>query len=132
TLIGNNTRDAASAGSGPDVSGAITSSYSLISQTAGATIANISHNIFGAGPLLDPAGLQENGGPTETVALEEGSPAIDAGNNLICQAPPPRGLGGVDQRGVPRSRPGYTLCDIGAFQFMPGVPFITSIPKVIE
>src|SRR5208283_654446 len=84
TLIGNNTRDTTSTGGGPDVSGPITSSYSLISQTAGATITDKGHNIFGVDPLLDPGGLQQNGGATETVALEQGSPAIDAGNNVIC------------------------------------------------
>ena len=50
--------------------------------------------------------------------MEEGSPAIDAGDNVICQAPPPEGLGGVDQRGFPRSRPGDPICDIGAFEFV--------------
>ncbi len=50
--------------------------------------------------------------------MEQGSPAIDAGDNVICQAPPPEGLGGVDQRGFPRSRPGDPICDIGAFEFV--------------
>ncbi len=118
TLIGNNTREAASTGSGPDVSGAISSMYSLIGQTAGAAITDNGHNILGTGPLLDPAGLQENGGPTATVALKAGSPAIDAGDNVICLAPPPSGLGGVDQRGFPRSRPDDPICDIGAFELV--------------
>ena len=123
TLIGNNVRDSSSSGAGPDVSGAITSSYSLISDTAGATISDNGHNIFNVNPELDPGGLRSNGGPTETVALEPGSPAIDAGDNVICQAPPPEGLGGVDQRGFPRSRP----CDIGAFE-LPPTPTPTSTP----
>ncbi|MGO9061031.1 MAG: choice-of-anchor Q domain-containing protein [Candidatus Binataceae bacterium] len=122
TLIGNNSVPLPF-GTGSDVYGAITASYSLISQTAGATITDNGHNIFGADPLLDPNGLQENGGPTETVALEQGSPAIDAGDTVICQAPPPEGLGGVDQRGFPRSRP----CDIGAFE-LPPTPTPTSTP----
>ncbi len=29
-------------------------------------------------PMLDPAGLQNNGGPTATIALDSESPAIDA------------------------------------------------------
>jgi CSLREA domain-containing protein len=61
-------------------------------------------------PLLGP--LQANGGPTLTHALLVGSPAIDAGNDIACQAPP---VGGVDQRLV--SRPQGTSCDIGAFEF---------------
>src|SRR5207302_1659598 len=32
-------------------------------------------------PLLDPAGLQNNGGPTRTIALQPGSPAIDKGKD---------------------------------------------------
>lgn len=55
-------------------------------------------------PLLDI--LAANGGPTRTMALLPGSPAIDAGNGLLC---PP-----ADQRGV--SRPVGTGCDIGAFE----------------
>ncbi|HKD68655.1 MAG TPA: choice-of-anchor Q domain-containing protein, partial [Candidatus Binataceae bacterium] len=120
TLIGNNsnTNPTSGASSGPDVSGAITLSYSLMSQTEGAIITDNGHNILGVDPLLDPTGLQDNGGPTETVALQQGSPAIGAGDNVICQAPPPGGLGGVDQRGFPRSRPGDPICDIGAFEFV--------------
>jgi len=62
--------------------------------------------ITSADPLLDPAGLQNNGGPTETIALLPGSPAIDAA--VAC--PPPT----TDQRGV--SRPQGAGCDIGAFE----------------
>jgi hypothetical protein len=57
-------------------------------------------------PLLDPAGLQDNGGPTQTIALQPGSPAIDAA--VAC--PPPA----TDQRGV--ARPQGAACDIGAFE----------------
>ena len=32
----------------------------------------------GTDPLLDPAGLKDNGGPTQTVGLQPQSPAIDA------------------------------------------------------
>ncbi len=55
-------------------------------------------------PLLDPEGLQDNGGPTKTVALQEGSPAIDAGATTLT----------TDQRGV--SRPQGVADDIGAFE----------------
>lgn len=57
-----------------------------------------------ANPLL--GALANNGGETNTMALLEGSPAIDAGINAGC---PP-----VDQRGV--TRPQGPACDVGAFE----------------
>jgi CSLREA domain-containing protein len=56
-------------------------------------------------PLLDPAGLVSNGGPTSTIALLSNSPAIDAGDDN--RAP------STDQRGYYRSG----VSDIGAFEF---------------
>jgi hypothetical protein len=54
---------------------------------------------------LDPSGLQNHGGPTETIALEPGSDAIGAVKNAsFCST--------TDQRGVARPTP----CDIGAYQ----------------
>jgi len=61
-------------------------------------------------PLL--GGLQNNGGETDTLALQPGSPAVDAGTNAGC---PP-----ADQRGV--SRPQGSACDIGAFELVPAPP----------
>jgi hypothetical protein len=118
TLIGNNTQNSGTASNGDDVSGPITSSHSLISQTAGATITDDGGNIFNVNPALDPGGLKLNGGPTQTVALEDGSPAIDTGDNAVCAALPPTGLVKVDQRGIARFRHGDNLCDIGAFEFI--------------
>ena len=53
--------------------------------------------------------LVNNGGPTETVALLAGSPAIDKGNNAFVTA------GETDQRGLPRIVNGAV--DIGAFEY---------------
>jgi hypothetical protein len=53
------------------------------------------------------AALSDNGGPTQTMAVGAGSPAIAAGDPA-CLAP------AVDQRGV--SRPQGGRCDIGAFE----------------
>ena len=61
-----------------------------------------------ADPLLGP--LQNNGGPTFTMALLAGSPAIYAGNAPISNAPP---VNGLDQRGVIRSS---TFPSIGAYE----------------
>jgi uncharacterized repeat protein (TIGR01451 family) len=65
-------------------------------------------------PLLDSAGLQDNGGPTQTIALQPGSPAIDAIPSTV------NGCGTTittDQRGI--SRPQGPGCDIGAFELVP-------------
>ena len=69
---------------------------------------------------LDPKGLQNNGGPTQTIALLSTSPAVDAipvgsctdtsGNRVT-----------TDQRGV--SRPQGPACDIGAYELVESVPF---------
>lgn len=62
-------------------------------------------------PELDPDGLENNGGPTQTIALQKGSPAVD----YI-----PEGQNGcgtttrTDQRGV--KRPQGKTCDVGAYE----------------
>lgn len=63
-------------------------------------------------PKLGP--LANNGGPTRTMALLSGSPAIDAVASSLC--PPPV----TDQRGV--TRPQGARCDIGAFEVTPNAP----------
>ena len=60
-------------------------------------------------PNLGP--LANNGGPTPTHALLEGSDAIDTADAGICAASP---VDGEDQRGV--SRPQGGGCDIGAYE----------------
>jgi predicted outer membrane repeat protein len=67
-------------------------------------------------PLLGP--LQNNGGPTETMAIPSDSPAIDAGNPAGCTDGHSHVLT-TDQRGD--HRPGdpklKTGCDIGAYEY---------------
>lgn len=69
-------------------------------------------DIVGEDPLLGP--LKNNGGPTDTLALLKGSPAIDAVEPGDC--PPPE----TDQRGVKRPKNGVgkgpATCDIGAYE----------------
>jgi predicted outer membrane repeat protein len=87
-------------------------------------------------PQLDPAGLQNNGGATETIALctavgtpagcTAASPAKDGGNPSGCQSFDctfSNNLGAAlttDQRGL--TRPLGTACDIGAFEVGNTVP----------
>jgi len=68
------------------------------------------------GPPLD------NGGPTPTIALLPGSPAIDAGEPAC---PPPD----TDQRGF--IRPQFVRCDSGAYEF-DGLTGLTNIPTLGE
>ncbi len=74
-------------------------------------------------PRLDPAGLQNNGGPTRTIALLADSPAIDAGDETVCAAAP---VSGLDQRGFGRPGTGYASCSIGAFEYNGSDPPLTS------
>jgi hypothetical protein len=73
-------------------------------------------------PGLAPLG--NYGGPTQTMALLPGSPAIDAGNNSFVTP------GATDQRGLPRIAGGTV--DIGAFEFQgpttPAAPLSTTTP----
>ncbi|GAB4272572.1 MAG: hypothetical protein Kow0080_19190 [Candidatus Promineifilaceae bacterium] len=64
----------------------------------------------GVDPLLGL--LADNSGPTQTHALQPGSPAIDAGSNTNCPA--------ADQRGIARpydgNNDGTATCDMGAYE----------------
>jgi parallel beta-helix repeat protein len=71
-------------------------------------------------PRLDPTGLADHGGPTRTIAVEAGSPAINAGDNAGCRAAP---VGKRDQRGFVRPGTGSTRCTIGAYEFNSPSPF---------
>jgi CSLREA domain-containing protein len=66
-------------------------------------------------PMLGP--LANNGGPTQTMALLTGSPAIDAGADVNCQA--------TDQRGG--IRPQGSPCDIGAYEFGATIPTFSDV-----
>jgi hypothetical protein len=106
--------------SGPNVSGSVTSSdHDLISDGSGSSLTNgvngdqVGTDASPINPLL--GALQNNSGPTQTMALLPNSPAINAGDS---HAP---GLPATDQRGFPRIV--GSAVDIGAFEFgaEPGV-----------
>lgn len=60
--------------------------------------------------------LQNNGGPTQTMSLLDGSPAIDAGNPAGCTDNQGHLLT-TDQRGMPRpDKEDTTGCDVGAYE----------------
>jgi hypothetical protein len=93
---------------GPDVYGPITSvGHNLFGYTSGMS-GYISSDVTGKAADLGP--LSYNGGPTETMALLPGSPAINAGNNSV--------TAGVtfDQRGTGFPRIVGGTVDIGAFE----------------
>ena len=83
-------------------------------------IASLGHNLdtdgscfltaAGDRPKTDPllAPLADNTGPTQTLALLPGSPAIDGGGAEGCPQ--------ADQRGI--ARPQGPTCDIGAFEYV--------------
>jgi len=84
----------------------LTLSYCVIHSDGVVGYPGISSNdIITADPMLEP--LADNGGPTKTCALGEGSSAIDEGAFE-------EGMPTVDQRGV--SRPQGSGYDIGAFE----------------
>jgi hypothetical protein len=106
TVVARNTGPGGAASDiyGPLGSGAATSSYNLIGTGgSGGLVDGVKHNQVGvADPGLGP--LQDHGGPTRTMALLPGSPALNAGD--------PAQLGVADQRGVVRSGG----VNIGAYQ----------------
>lgn len=86
-------------------SGAVTNGgYNIDSETS-CGFGSASGSMSNTDPRLAPLG--KNGGPTKTMALLAGSPAIDA---VLTGCPPPA----TDQRGIPR--PQGARCDIGAFE----------------
>jgi hypothetical protein len=74
------------------------------------------YNLIGGNPLLGP--LQNNGGPTKTMALLAGSPALNTGD--------PAQLGVPDQRGVIRSGG----VNIGAYQASASA-FVLTAPATV-
>jgi Right handed beta helix region len=112
--------------SSPDVQGQMASQgHNLIGDGTGASgLTAPGDQVGSAAAPIDPrlGPLQNNGGPTATMALLPGSPAINAGSNAIGNA---SGLT-TDQRG-----PGFSRfvgpVDIGAFEVQPVTPTLTGI-----
>jgi hypothetical protein len=98
------------ASTAPDLAGSLTSSgYNLIGNTDGGSGFDDT-DLLNVDPLL--GSLQDNGGPTQTMALQCRSPAIDAGDNT--DAPD------WDQRGPGFPRIVNGIIDIGAYELQKG------------
>lgn len=108
TIVANN--------AGGNCLGVLTSAgYNLSSD--GTCTFNKKGDLNNTNPRLTP--LQDNGGPTLTMALRPNSPAVDAGNPNGCRS------GGqlltTDQRGRPRpDAEDSSGCDIGAYELQDG------------
>ena len=72
---------------------------------------NFGTNSLSSGGAGLDSGVQNNGGPTDTVALTTASGAVDLGLNAVCAAAP---VSNLDQRGG--TRPIGAACDTGAFE----------------
>ena len=133
SIVAGNTNGA---GTAQNCSGGITDSgYNLESAaTCGFTAPTSQSN---TNPLLDAAGLADNGGPSKTIALQPTSPAIDKANAI--------GGPATDQRGFRRPFDNASIAnanggdgsDIGAFERGPGtstgtIQFTTAAQSVGE
>jgi hypothetical protein len=139
TLAGNSVTNGSGGNLGIGTSGTTTLSDTIVTSASTAPGANCSgafisggHNLestaptqcgltgtgdlVGVNPLLDALG--DYGGPTDTMALPLGSPAVGNGN---CSDFSPA----VDQRGLPRPGAGETTCDIGADEFQHATASVT-------
>lgn len=102
--------------------GSLGHNFSDDTSCAGALTQANDHNGVPVG--LDPTGLQNNGGPTQTIRLLGNSPAINAVPLSFCTDGNGQAVR-TDQRGDPR--PVGPACDAGAFEFFLSVnPVLSS------
>jgi hypothetical protein len=102
TILAGNTITGPGVNTSPDLAGNLGSlGHNLIGNSGGGS-GYVATDLLDLDPKLGP--LQDNGGPTKTMALLVGSPALNAGD--------PAQLGVPDQRGVIRSGG----VNIGAYQ----------------
>jgi predicted outer membrane repeat protein len=117
TIVADNT--AGNCGSATGLNGVTDGGHNLENGTS----CGFASAAVNAEPVLGT--LQNNGGPTFTMAITSTSPAYSKASASVCAAATPNGAGGVDQRGDPRKT--SIACDIGAFEVQP-VATPTPIP----
>lgn len=98
-----------------DCGGSLSSSgFNLVTHDTCTILGNTTHDAVAFAPL------QDNGGPTKTLALLPGTGGVDGGNPSGCTDE----LGAIldtDQRGAPR--PVGAACDLGAYEALPNIIF---------
>jgi hypothetical protein len=103
TILALNTAPAAG---GPNCFGSVASQgHNVLGTTAGCTFGNLPSDQLNKNPKLGP--LANNGGPTLTLALLTGSPALNVIAPAACAV-------ATDQRGV--HRPQGPKCDVGSYE----------------
>ena len=110
TLVGNVFGDNTSTFGGSSCFGGVVDGGFNVSDEA--TCATAATSLPNTDPGLDPAGPADHGGPTDTIALQPGSPAIDlvTPGDPSCPATDQRGYSSAD--GDARS----PACDAGAYE----------------
>ncbi len=114
----------------------ISSGYNLFQGNSGATFDPATRTQHGFDKTLsvndltklfaDPVRLQDNGGPTKTLALAPDSPAVDQIPLAACHirdalgTPTAQYTITTDQRGM--KRPQGKACDIGAYEYVGSSP----------
>jgi CSLREA domain-containing protein len=110
---------------GGDITGTVAGNNNLIEGPygTGGLTTGVSGNIVGVNPMLGP--LAYNGGPTQTMALLPGSPAINAGDSTIPGGTSLVAPYSTDERGAERIK--GAAVDLGAFEYGPQIIFVTSL-----
>ena len=90
-------------------------SNNLLADASCGLVHGVDGNLVGVDPGLDPDGLQDNGGPTRTIALLDSSPAVDAGSSDLARDVAGQALT-TDQRSSGFSRVLGDRVDIGAVE----------------
>ena len=112
--------------SGPSYTGSFTATNSLLGEVDSRITANGTNNVTSTNPML--GALADNGGPTKTMALLTGSPAINAGPNPVATFTG----NSFDQRGTGYARVVGGLVDIGAFEVQSAPPATTTTTATDE
>jgi hypothetical protein len=111
--------------------GTVESSGYNISDDNGSGFLTATGDQISTDPLLDPAGLEDNGGPSQTIALQYNSPAIDKGTSAgltgtLTTDQRGTGFARVVNEGIPQPAGGDGT-DVGAFEFGAGPIAPTSV-----